>query len=39
MMGLKMPAVRANKYMVAFDMNRDGGLQLSGKTETKIHTC
>ncbi|XP_058944153.1 uncharacterized protein [Pocillopora verrucosa] len=29
MMGLKMPAVRANKYMVAFDMNRDGGLQLS----------
>ena len=39
MMGLKMPAVRANKYMVAFDMNRDGGLQLSGKTETKIYTC
>ena len=38
-MGLKMPAVRANKYMVAFDMNGDGGLQRSGKTEAKIYTC
>ena len=35
--GLDISLLIANRYVVAFDANRDGELDSKGKTETKIH--